>query len=75
MADTLTTTTENDYVCSRTTMRGTHKGKLSGISATGNSVVVSGLTMVRVVDGRLVESWVKNDVMGLMKQLAADIPR
>jgi hypothetical protein len=46
MADTLTTTTENDYVCSRTTMRGTHKGKLSGISATGNSVVVSGLTMV-----------------------------
>jgi predicted ester cyclase len=30
-----------------------------------------GLTMVRIVDDRLVESWVKNDVMGVMKQLGA----
>ena len=27
--------------------------------------------MVRIIDGRLVESWVKNDVMGLMSQLGA----
>jgi hypothetical protein len=27
--------------------------------------------MVRIADGRLVESWVKNDVMGLMYQLSA----
>jgi predicted ester cyclase len=27
--------------------------------------------MVRIVDGLIVESWVKNDVMGLMNQLGA----
>ena len=27
--------------------------------------------MVRIIDGRLAESWVKNDVMGLMNQLGA----
>jgi hypothetical protein len=74
MADTLTTTTENDYVCSRTTMRVRTKG--SSLGSLRQAIQSwSGLTMVRVVDGRLVESWVKNDVIGLMKQLAADIPR
>ena len=65
---------ENDYVCSRTTMCGTHRGDLFGILATGNPVAVSGMTMVQVVDGRLVESWVKNDFMGLIKQLGVELP-
>ena len=63
---------EDDVVCSRTTMRGTHKGPLFGVSATGNTVTVPGLTMVRIVNGRLVESWVKNDVTSLMKQLGVN---
>jgi hypothetical protein len=33
---------------------------------------MSGLTMVRVADGRITDSWVKNDVTGLMKQIGAD---
>jgi predicted ester cyclase len=65
---------EDDLVCSRTTTRGTHKGEIFGMAATGKSVTVPGLTMVHVVDDRLVESWVKNDVIGLMKQLNADSP-
>lgn len=32
---------------------------------------MTGLTVVRIVEGRIVESWVKNDVMGLMNQLGA----
>jgi len=66
---------ENEYVCSRTTTRGTQKGDLFGISATGKAVTVSGLTMVRIVDGRLVESWVKNDVVGLLNQLGSGSSR
>jgi steroid delta-isomerase-like uncharacterized protein len=62
---------EGDLVCSRTTMRGTHRGILLGIPGTGKAVTMTGLTMVRIIDGRLVESWVKNDVMGLMSQLGA----
>jgi hypothetical protein len=33
---------------------------------------MTGLTMVTIKDGRVAESWVKNDVMGLLKQLEAE---
>jgi steroid delta-isomerase-like uncharacterized protein len=62
---------EGDEVCSRATTRGTHRGTIFGISATHRVVTMTGLTLVRIVDGRVAESWVKNDVMGLMKQLQA----
>ncbi len=62
---------EQDMVCSLTTMRGTHKENLFGIAATGRTVTVTGLKMVRILGGRIVESWVKNDETGLMKQLGA----
>lgn len=60
---------EGDLVCARATTRGTHRGPLFGLSPTGRSAAMTGLTMVRVVEGRLVESWVRNDVSGLMRQL------
>ena len=62
---------EGDMVCSRTVTRGTHRGTLFGIPATGNVVAMRGMTFVRIVDGRVAESWVNNDVMGLMSQLGA----
>jgi predicted ester cyclase len=67
---------EEDKVCSRTTMRGTHKGLIFGIAGTGGTLMMTGFTMVRIVGGRLVESWVKNDVIGLMNQLGGNpVPR
>jgi steroid delta-isomerase-like uncharacterized protein len=60
---------EEDKVCSRATTRGTHRGTIFGIAATGRAVVMTGLTLVRIADGRVAESWAKNDVMGLMNQL------
>jgi predicted ester cyclase len=62
---------EGDKICARTTMRGTHLGALFGIAPTGKTVAVSGLIMDRFAGGRLAESWVRNDVMGLMNQLGA----
>ncbi|HEX7127034.1 MAG TPA: ester cyclase [Thermodesulfobacteriota bacterium] len=62
---------EGDKVCSRATTRGTHRGAIFGIEPTGRSVTMTGPTLVRIVDGHLVESWVKNDVIGLMRQLGA----
>jgi steroid delta-isomerase-like uncharacterized protein len=66
---------EGDRVCSRATTRGTHKGPLFGIPATGKSVTMTGITWVRVVDGKITDSWVKNDVFGLMSQLGVIPPK
>ena len=63
---------ERDKVCVRATTRGIHKGTLFGIAPTGRAVTMTGLTMVTIKDGRVAESWVKNDVMGLLKQLEAE---
>jgi steroid delta-isomerase-like uncharacterized protein len=65
---------EGDKVAARATTRGTHRGPIMGVPATGKTVAMTGLTMVRIVDGRLVESWVRNDVAGLMRQLGAEPP-
>lgn len=62
---------EGDIVCARATTRGTHRGPIMGLAATGRAVAMTGLTMVRIVEGRLLESWVRNDVAGLMRQLGA----
>lgn len=62
---------EGDQVCSRATTRGTHQGEIFGIPATGKAATMTGMTIVRIVDGRIADSWVKNDVMGLMNQLGA----
>ena len=62
---------ERDMVCSRTIMTGTHRGEIFGMEPTGNSVKMAGLTLVRIAGGRVAESWVKNDVQTLMKQLNA----
>jgi len=60
---------EGDLVASSSILRGTHKGAIFGIPPTGKSVSAPGLTMVRIIDGRLVESRVKNDTTALMIQL------
>jgi steroid delta-isomerase-like uncharacterized protein len=65
---------EGDKVAARSTMRGTHRGAIFGIEPSGKAVEVQGLTMVTIRDGRLQESWVKNDVMALMSQLGAGAP-
>ena len=62
---------EGDTVSSRLTFRGTHRGELLGIPATGRPVTMTGLTMVRLANDRLVEGWVKNDMLGLLQQLGA----
>lgn len=63
---------EGDKVASRTTFRGTHTGKIFGIPPTGKAVTMRGVTIVSVKNGQITESWVNNDGLGLMKQLAGD---
>jgi steroid delta-isomerase-like uncharacterized protein len=53
----------------RFTARGTHDGAFMGIPATGRRVVVQGMGIDRVRNGKLVERWVQYDSAGLLQQL------
>jgi steroid delta-isomerase-like uncharacterized protein len=60
---------EGDKVITRYTWSGTHKGTFSGIPATGNSVMGSGILISRFSEGKLWENWANWDALGLMEQL------
>jgi steroid delta-isomerase-like uncharacterized protein len=60
---------EGELVTTRWSARGTHQGELMGMAATGKQATVTGITIDRIVDGRLVESWTNWDTLGLMQQL------
>jgi steroid delta-isomerase-like uncharacterized protein len=62
---------EGDLVATRWSSRGTQKGELMGIDPTGKQVTVSGVTISRLVDGKLVEEFHNWDTFGMMKQLDA----
>jgi steroid delta-isomerase-like uncharacterized protein len=60
---------EGDEVVTRWTGQGTHEGELMGISPTGKQVTVTGIEVDRVVDGKMQETWVNYDALGMMQQL------
>jgi steroid delta-isomerase-like uncharacterized protein len=60
-----------DRLCIRFTMTGTHDGEFMGRPATGRSVAVGGITVLRFVGDRCVERWVSADMLGLLVQLGA----
>lgn len=59
----------DDRVVARTTMTGTHDGDFFGIPATGARVILPGVHILRIQDGRIAEHWGSNDDLGLMRQL------
>jgi predicted ester cyclase len=63
--------TDGDFVATRFTVLGTHAGELMGAPATGNELAVSGLTISRCRDGKIVEEWELLDTMGLLRQAGA----
>jgi steroid delta-isomerase-like uncharacterized protein len=60
---------EGEIVMTRWSCRGTHKGDLSGIAPTGKQINISGVTIARLANGKMAESWVNWDALGLMQQL------
>ena len=60
---------EGDKVAARVTGYGTHEGELLGIPRTGKEIRMSGLVIWRIRNGKIVETWVQNDTMGLLQQL------
>jgi predicted ester cyclase len=62
---------DGDYVATRFTIRGTHDGNLMGTPPTGREVAVTGITISRCEDGRIVEEWELTDTMALLGQIGA----
>lgn len=60
---------EGDRVAAWSTWSGTHRGEFLGIPATGRSVSVEAWTMDWIRDGKIAESRILMDVMGLVQQL------
>lgn len=60
---------EGETVVARWSCRGSHKGDLNGIEATGKQFVISGVSVVRFTGAKMVEGWINWDALGLMQQL------
>jgi predicted ester cyclase len=65
---------DGDRVVRRFTLRGTHGGIYTMVPATGRRVEVAGIGIDRLAAGKLVESWVQLDALGLLRQLGV-VPR
>jgi steroid delta-isomerase-like uncharacterized protein len=55
----------------RVTLHGTHLGEGLGLKPTGRRVAVSGIVIIKVRDGKVVEGWNCWDQLGFLKQLGA----
>jgi predicted ester cyclase len=62
---------EGEEVANRFVFLGTHLGEFEGVTPTGKRIEFIGQSIDRVVEGRIVESWVEVDMLGVMRQLGA----
>jgi len=60
---------EGETVVARWSCRGIHKGELNGIAPTNKQFAITGVTVCRFMNGKIVEGFVNWDALGLMRQL------
>lgn len=65
------TVTEGDKVAARCSVRGKHQSDSLGFAATHQPTEFTGITIVRVRDGKIVEAWNNFDFMTMRRQLGA----
>ncbi len=61
--------TEGEKVANRFVFLGTHLGEFEGVTPTGKRVEFIGHSIDRVVEGKIEESWVEMNMLGVMLQL------
>jgi len=61
---------ENSVV-TRWTVTGTHHGDMPGLPRTGKPISLTGITIARLNNGKISESWNNWDALGMMQQLGA----
>jgi len=62
---------EGDKVATRWVATMTHEGELGGVAPTGNRVTLTGTTIERFEDGKVVEALRSMDTLGLLRGIGA----
>jgi predicted ester cyclase len=62
---------EGDKVVKRFVLRGTHTGELLGVSATGRTVGMRGMSLYLITNGKVREIYWNFDLFGLAQQIGA----
>ncbi len=62
---------EGDMVVTRWIARGTHRGEFMGVAPSGRRIEVSGMSMDRSLEGRIVENWNNWEALEMMLQIGA----
>jgi steroid delta-isomerase-like uncharacterized protein len=65
---------EGDRVVVRWTARGTHRGELRGAAPTGKPVVITGISILGVANGKIAEHRLNWDTLGMLQQLGVIPP-
>ena len=65
---------EGNKVTKVWTANSTHQEEFMGIPATGNIIVVKGIEVFRIADGKIAEIWASMDNLGMMQQLGVIPP-
>jgi predicted ester cyclase len=60
---------ENDLVATRKEIHARHTGEIMGHAATGKSVTINVIDMIRLRDGKYIEHWGRNDMMQVIQSL------
>ena len=63
------TIAEGDLVAARCSVRGKHTGDHLGVAASNAPVQFTGMTIVRIKDGKIVEAWNNFDFLAMNKQI------
>ncbi len=62
---------DGDKVAARWSATMTHRGDGLGIPASGKRVCITGISIVRIVNGQIVEGWDNWDQMTMMREIGA----
>jgi predicted ester cyclase len=62
---------DGDAITTRLTIRGTHKGTLLNIPPTGRSINTTGTLISHVKNGKMIDSFMNWDALGVMQQIGA----
>ena len=65
---------DGDMVGMQFRVQGTHEGNFFGIPATGKSIDIQEVAIMRLEDGKIVEGWFMADEVELLKQLGVGLP-
>ena len=66
---TINLTAQGDRVIMHFVGTGTQTGPLGGLAPTGHKVTITGMRMFRIQHGRITDTWVNYDELGLLEQL------